>query len=63
MAEAATWYFTGSLVEKSLGQNGHDNVCLVQGNSNQQNYPAYSIHCDYNKFSKGSDVAAVCCYW
>jgi len=59
-AEGNFWYTTGSQAETSPGGSGESQVCEVQGNSNEPNYPAYSVQCQHER--NYSRRLTVCCY-
>ena len=61
-AERNAWYITGSQAENSPGSGGQDQVCLVQGNTNQPDHPQYSVYCDSDKSWTNPLIHTVCCY-
>lgn len=61
-AERNAWYTTGSQAENSPGSGGQDQICEVQGNTNQPDYPQYSVQCAHEKSWTSSWRHTVCCY-
>jgi hypothetical protein len=60
-AERNAWYTTGSQAENSPGSGTENQICDVQGNTNEQGHPQYAVQCSHGK-SESSWKHTVCCY-